>query len=501
MRFLNLRPRLHHVESAVRRDAPLDILRRSERLLNLVRGVRDGRERLRAEHLVAHDGILRVVHRSKLRLVHLDRVVETGTRETLEIFAVGVRSEDERRSVGEQAVRLGGEAGHLGVRQVILPRHEAQRAAREVAHERLSHAADNLSVNFVGVASLRVSGVQHKGVLRLHHGLAQHRHGDILVAQTSLAAAQHRALVVLGRPHAGDGRPSLRRGAVAPRASRAEVPLRPRQPLRRERPRHLIHELGRGNHLHDARPDPPEQVLERHLVAKVEVFQLPAQTLQTLSDVPVVGMREHRVKGAKRKCNLRGEVDPVRQPPPELLQVPGLATHDRAVKLGRGNRVSAHELALGDVDAGGRRRHGQIHRARARRRAERGRVHGCDPQVVGAHRRAVHRLAVHTFQLGHATGVEHRGEEDAFVPGANRCVREDVGHVWGDETHHAGWDILLAAHSAGYEHGWDLVRLVLDILEVVDDLDDPRGFHRGDDGPRAHVGHLTQPRVQRAKHL
>ena len=32
--------------------------------------------------------------------------------------------------------------------QIVLPRHEAQGTARKATHERLAHAADDLSVNF-----------------------------------------------------------------------------------------------------------------------------------------------------------------------------------------------------------------------------------------------------------------------------------------------------------------------------------------------------------------
>mmetsp|Transcript_8625 Transcript_8625/g.34871 ORF Transcript_8625/g.34871 Transcript_8625/m.34871 type:complete len:700 (-) Transcript_8625:1746-3845(-) len=212
-------------------------------------------------------------------------------------------------------------------------------------------------------------------------------------------------------------------------------------------------------------------------------------------------MREHRVERAERERHLRGKIDPVRKSAPELLQVPRLASDDRAGKLGRGNRVPAHKLALRDVNAARGSRHGHVHRPGTGRRAERGRIHGRDPQVVGPHRRAVNSLAVHALQLGHATRVEYGGKENALVPRANRGVSENVGHVRGDETHHAGRDVLLAAHAARHQHGGHGVCFVLDILEVVDDLDDARGFDGGDDGPGAHVGHLAEPGVQRAKHL
>ena len=51
---LHLRARLHDEQRPVCGDAPLDVLRRPERLLDLVRRVRDRRQRLRPKLLVCH---------------------------------------------------------------------------------------------------------------------------------------------------------------------------------------------------------------------------------------------------------------------------------------------------------------------------------------------------------------------------------------------------------------------------------------------------------------
>ena len=191
----------------------LDVLRQA-RLLHLVRGVRDGRQDLPAELLVRHERVRGVVHRPELRLVHLDRVVQTGPRETLQVFAVRVRAKDQRGVVGEQPVGFRREPRDARVRQVVLVRHERHRPSREVPHQRLAHPAHDLAVNLIRVCGLRVHRVQHERVARLHHGLAQHRHGDVLVRQTCFAAGKHRTLVVLARPHAGYGGPRLSGGAV-----------------------------------------------------------------------------------------------------------------------------------------------------------------------------------------------------------------------------------------------------------------------------------------------
>ena len=197
----HLVPALKHVD-VVTDDASLDVLRDSHLSLDGHRQLRQPGNQRRPLRLVPNQRFIRVVDESLLGGNHRDGVVQTGTRESLEILAVGIGAHDHggvRRVVRDWALTAASErrgaapAVFAAVKDRALPGSLPTNASPKPTH--------TLAEHLVGIPSQRVRRVQHERVLRRDHFHEQRRHVQRILLDAAGFAGQKRAFVPLGRPH------------------------------------------------------------------------------------------------------------------------------------------------------------------------------------------------------------------------------------------------------------------------------------------------------------